>query len=38
MSCSTVFQLREDDGRVTMEGFVQWNPVYGLKISAFCNN
>ena len=26
-SFSTVFQSYQDDGRVIMEGFVQWNPV-----------
>ena len=30
-SSSTVFQLYEDDDRVIMKGYVQWNFVYGSK-------
>ena len=27
-SYSTVFQLYQDDDRMIMKGFVQWNPIY----------
>ena len=27
-SFSTVFQSYQNDGRMIMEGYVQWNPVY----------
>ena len=27
-SFSTVFQLYQDDDRMIMKGYVQWNPVY----------
>ena len=33
ISCSTVFQLYQDDGRVMMNGCVQWNLVMVGKIS-----
>ena len=29
ISFSTVFQLYQDDGRMTIKVCVQWNPVYG---------
>ena len=32
-SFSTVFQSYQDNGRVKMEGCVQWNPVCDLKDS-----
>ena len=28
-SFSTVFQSYQDNGKVIMEGYVQWSPVYG---------
>ena len=30
MSFSTIFQSYQDDRRVIMKGFVQWDPVYEL--------
>ena len=32
-SFSTVFRSYQDDERLIMKGCVQWNPVYGEKVS-----
>ena len=34
-SFSTVFQSYQDDGQMIMKGCVQWNSVYGVRLSRF---
>ena len=37
-SFSTVFQLYQDDDKMTMNGCAQWNPVYGYRPCIYIHN